>query len=470
VLDRVSHANMVEMTVTRASGEEITMSNAVFVLDHDQRPLKPVHPAIARRMLDTKQAAVFRRYPFTIICQAGISTGSACPLRLKIDPGSKTTGLALLDGSRLLWAAELQHRGQRIKAALDTRRAVRRHRRQRCTRYRQPRFDNRTRPAGWLAPSLQHRVSTMMTWVARLARYAHIASLSQELVRFDMQRMQDAEIAGVAYQQGELAGYEVREYLLEKWHRTCAYCGVKNMPLQVEHIIPTARGGSDRVSNFTLACALCNQKKGTQTAAEFGFPHIQAQAQQPLKDAAAVNATRWALYRALQATGLLVETGTGGRTKYNRTRQGLPKTHWLDAACVGASTPDALSLLTAQALLIVSVGRGSRQQCRTNAHGFPIRHLSRGKRHFGLQTGDIVRATVPRGKHAGVHVGRVTVRQRPSCNLKGKDIHVQYLRLLHRADGYDYGFSSSLELGEKPSLSPIQPHARRSGWSTSRGN
>jgi len=446
------------------------MSNAVFVLDHDQRPLKPVHPAVARRMLNAKAAAVFRRYPFTIICQAGISTGAPSPLRLKIDPGSKTTGLAILDGPRLLWAAELQHRGQRIKAALDTRRAVRRTRRQRHTRYRQPRFDNRTRPAGWLAPSLQHRVSTIMTWVGRLARYAHIASLSQELVRFDMQLMQDAEIAGVEYQQGELAGYEVREYLLEKWHRTCAYCGVQSVPLQVEHIISTARGGSHRVSNLTLACAPCNQKKGTQTAAEFGFPHIQAQAKHPLKEAAAVNATRWGLSRTLHATGLPVETGTGGRTKYTRTRQGFPKTHWLDAACVGASTPEALHLLTAQALLIVSVGRGSRQRCRTNAHGFPRSHLSRGKRHFGFQTGDIVHATVPRGKHAGVHVGRVTVRQRASFNLKGKDIHVQYLRLLHRADGYDYGFSSSLELGEKPSLSPIQPHARRSGWSTSRGN
>src|ERR1700675_804911 len=114
------------------------MSNAVFVLDHDQRPLKPVHPAVARKMLSTKQAAVFRRAPFTLICHAGISTGPAPTLRLKIDPGSKTTGLALLDGPCLLWAAELQHRGQRIKAALDARRAVRRSRRQRHTRYRAP--------------------------------------------------------------------------------------------------------------------------------------------------------------------------------------------------------------------------------------------------------------------------------------------------------------------------------------------
>jgi len=405
-----------------------------------------------------------------LICHAGISTGPAPTLRLKIDPGSKTTGLALLDGPCLLWAAELQHRGQRIKAALDARRAVRRSRRQRHTRYRAPRCDNRTRPDGWLAPSLWSRVCNVMTWVERLARYAHITALSQELVRFDTQLMQHAEITGVAYQQGELAGYEVREYLLEKWHRTCAYCQATGVPLHVEHIIPKARGGSDRVSNLTLACMSCNQKKGTQTAAEFGFPQIQAQAKLPLKDAAAVNATRWALYHALQATGLPVECGTGGRTKYNRTRLGLPKTHWLDAACVGASTPDALHVLTIHACLITSVGRGNRQMCRTNAHGFPRRHLARGKRHFGFQTGDIVRARVPHGTYAGTHVGRVTVRPRGSFNLKGKDIHVKHVRLLHRADGYEYSFSPSMELVEKPSLSPIQPNAKRSGWSTSRGD
>ena len=470
MLGTTSHANLVEVTITRAIGEEITMSNAVFVLDHAQRPLRPVHPAVARRMLRAKQAAVFRRYPFTIICHAGMSTGTPLPLRLKIDPGSKTTGLALLDGFRLIWAAELQHRGQRMKASLDARRAVRRSRRQRHMRYRQPRFDNRTRPVGWLPPSLWSRVCNVMTWVERLTRYCHITALSQELVRFDMQLMQDAVVSGIAYQQGELAGYEVREYLLEKWHRTCAYCGAQHVPLQVEHIIPKARGGSHRVSNLTLACVPCNLKKGTQTAAEFGFPQVQAQAKLPLKDAAAVNATRWALYAQLCATGLPVECGTGGRTKYNRTRLGIPKSHWGDAACVGASTPEALDVAGAQPLGIRAIGRGCRQRCRIDAHGFPTRHLARKKRHFGFQTGDIVRATVPRGKYAGIHVGRVTVRARGSFNLSGKDINVKHVRLLHRADGYDYGFSPSLELGEKPSLSPIQPNARRSGWSTSRGN
>jgi hypothetical protein len=132
-----------------------------------------------------------------------------------------------------------------------------------------------------------------------------------ELVRFDMQLLENAEISGIEYQQGTLFGYEVREYLLEKWGRKCAYCGKTGVPLEIEHIVPRARGGSQRVSNLTLACEPCNTKKGTQTAGEFGHPAVQAQAKRPRHDAAAVNATRWALSRRLKATGLPVETGTG---------------------------------------------------------------------------------------------------------------------------------------------------------------
>ena len=187
---------------------------------------------------------------------------------------------------------------------------------------------------------------------------APIAAISLERVRFDTHLMQNAEISGVAYQQGALAGYEVREYLLEKWGRTCAYCSATTLPLQIEHITPRSRGGSDRVSNLTVACKACNTKKGTHTAAEFGHPQIQVRAKQPLKDAAAVNTTRWALYERMQASGLPVEVGTGGRTKYNRGRLGLPTTHWLDAACVGASTPATLYVRGVQPLLVRAMATG----------------------------------------------------------------------------------------------------------------
>jgi 5-methylcytosine-specific restriction endonuclease McrA len=218
-------------------------------------------------------------------------------------------------------------------------------------------------------------VDHIVTWSRRLAQRCPIQAISLELVRFDTHALVDPEIRGVEYQQGDLMGYEVREYLLEKWGRTCAYCGVTGVPLQVEHIVPRARGGSDRVSNLTLACGPCNQRKGAQTAVEFGFPKVQAQAQQPLRDAAAVNSTPgtlWvALYQALQATGLPLEAGTGGRTKYNRTQRGWPKTHWQDAACVAASTPARLQMATPTVLQITATGRGLHSRTKLDKYGFP---------------------------------------------------------------------------------------------------
>lgn len=187
------------------------------------------------------------------------------PLRVKIDPGSKTTGIAVIDDNigEIVFAMALTHRGQQIKNDLEYRRGIRRSRRNRKTRYRKPRFENRTRSKGWLPPSLKSRVHNIETWVNRLCRFCNIQAISMELVRFDMQKIENPEIAGTEYQQGELLGYEVREYLLEKWGRTCAYCGKINIPLEIEHIVPKSKGGSDRVSNLTLACIACNQKKGT---------------------------------------------------------------------------------------------------------------------------------------------------------------------------------------------------------------
>ncbi|WIG58551.1 MAG: HNH endonuclease [Ktedonobacterales bacterium] len=418
----------------------------IFVVDTEHRPLSPCHPARARRLLTEGKAAVWHRYPFTLILKRAVADALPPPLRLKLDPGSRTTGLAVVNDAtgQVVWAGELTHRGQQVKDRLDQRRMCRRSRRQRHTRYRPARFANRRRREGWLPPSLESRLANILTWVTRLRRLAPIGALAQELVKFDTQRLVSPEISGVAYQQGELAGYEVREYLLEKWERRCAYCGITGVPLQIEHIMPKARGGSDQVSNLTLACAACNTAKGTQTAAEFGYPEVHEQARQPLRDAAAVNATRWALYRRLETTGLPVEVGTGGRTKWNRTQRGLPKTHWLDAACVGASTPPTLTVAGVAPLQIMATGRHSRQMCRTNAYGFPDKAPKATSVVGDFRTGDIVRAVVPASSaKAGVYVGRLAVRATGSCNLTTatgtiQGIHVRYCQPLHRGDGYRY--------------------------------
>ncbi|HEY9872683.1 MAG TPA: RNA-guided endonuclease IscB [Candidatus Obscuribacterales bacterium] len=423
----------------------------VFILDTNKQPLNPIHPGRARMLLSQGKAAVFRHYPFTLILKEEVLNPKVEALRIKIDPGAKTTGLALVNDTtgEVVWVAQLQHRGFQIRDALLSRRQLRRSRRNRKTRYRKPRFLNRTRPQGWLPPSLNSRVANIMTWVRRLSSLCQISAISQELVRFDTQQMQDAEISGIGYQQGTLAGYEVREFLLEKWNRTCAYCGAKDTQLEIEHIQPRSIGGSNRVSNLCLACVPCNQKKGNQDVKDFlkGKPdllkRILSQAKKPLADTAAVNATRWNLYENLKKTGLPVEVGTGGRTKYNRTIRGLEKTHYWDAACVGASAPEQLITVGVKPLLISAKGHGTRQQCRTDKFGFPIRYCSRTKFHFCFQTGDIVKAVVTSGKKIGTYVGRVATRATGSFNISAPDGLVQgishkYCKHIHKKDGYSY--------------------------------
>ena len=297
-----------------------------------------------------------------------------------------------------------------------------------------------------------------MAWVDRLCRWAPVAALSQELVRFDTQQMQNPEIVGTEYQQGTLAGYEVREYLLEKWARTCAYCGAHNTPLEIDHIHPKSQGGSDRVSNLTIACHDCNQRKGNRPLTEFlaqdpeRARRIRAQAQAPLRDAAAVNSTRWALYQRLKATGLEVEVASGGRTKWNRHRLHLPKTHSLDAVCVGSV--DTIHNAQQPVLTIKATGRGSDQRTRLTKHGFPRGYLTRSKSAFGFQTGDLVKAVVTSGKKAGRYFGRVAIRATGSFNIQTATGLVQgiahrFCTLIQRADGYGYALTKrAFDTGE----------------------
>lgn len=423
--------------------------NRVFVLTNTKQPLMPCRPARARKLLKKGGAAVYRFAPFTIILKDR-ATGDVQPLEVKVDPGSKTTGLSLVAlferGREVIWAANLYHRGQAIRAALADRRSFRRGRRARHTRYRAPRFLNRTRPKGWLPPSLRSRVENICALVAKLQVRAPITGAAIETVRFDTQLMQNPEISGVDYQQGTLAGYEVREYVLHKWDRTCAYCGVKDVPLEIEHIVPRSRGGSNRPSNLTLACRPCNGKKGNQPVEVFlasspdRLKRIKAQARAVLKDAAAINATRYAIGAAIKGLGLPTTFWSGGRTKMNRIAQGYAKDHWIDAACVGETGAAVRIPPAMQALEIKAMGRGRRRVMGNDKYGFPKGTPRTHKRVQGFQTGDLARLTCTKGKSAGTHIGRIaSIRARGWFVLNKHDRPAREFQLLQRADGYAYG-------------------------------
>lgn len=430
----------------------------VFVLDAEKRPLSPCTPARARLLLKQQKAAVLRHFPFTLILKEAKPDAVVPPLRLKIDPGSQTTGIAVVNdvSGEVVWAAEITHRGEQVRQALTTRRGVRRSRRQRHTRYREPRYRNRGRPKGWLLPSLRSRVDNVLTWVKRSVHRCRIEALSFELVRFDTHLLQHPDIEGLMYQRGTLFGTELRHYLLAKWEHCCSYCQVTGVPLQIDHIVPQSRGGSDRVANLVIACESCNQRKGDQSIEAFladrpeVLARVQAQRKAPLKDAAAVNSTRWAIYERLQATGLPLETGSGGRTKWNRQNRVLPKAHWVDAACCGASTPERLRFLHVRPWLITASGRQSRQMCNVDERGFPVGKPKGPSRVRGFRTGDLVKAVCPPHlKAKGVHVGRVLVRTRGIFDVQTKqgrvkDIPARCCQSLQQADGYAYQLGAAL--------------------------
>ena len=397
------------------------MQNYVFVIDQNKQALNPIPPARARELLTKQKAAVFRMYPFTIILKHVVGHPSPKPLIIKLDPGSKFTGIAILDGENVIWAARWEHRAWQIQNPLESRRLLRRSRRNRKTRYHLSRFDNRKRPTGWLPPSLIHRVLTIETWVKRLCRYASITQIAMELVKFDTQKLQNPEVNGVEYQQGELAGYEVREYWVEKWGRKYSYCDSEGLPLQVEHIHPRSKGASNRVSNLTFSGERCNIKKGTKPVKEFltknpaRLEKILQQAKQQLKDGGAVNSTGWALFRTWKNI-LPITTGTGGQTKYNRTRVKLPQQNWIDAACVGEI--ETIKLVTQQPLRIKATGWGTRQMWGTE-RGFPSRHRERNQIHFGFRTDEIASSVVTNGKKVGEYVAVYCVVKQAVLILPG---------------------------------------------------
>lgn len=444
-----------------------------FVLDKNKKPLAPCTSARARILLSKGKASIFRTYPFTIILHDRVG-GETQPLHYKIDQGSKTTGIALVSQNKsqdlVVWACNLEHRGHSISENLEKRMSIRRSRRNRKTRYRKPKWTNsmskaqmqhiNQRPKGWLAPSIRARLDNTVNLFNKLNRLSNITNVSIENVRFDMQKMEKPNIQGKEYQQGELFQFEAKERLLYTYKHTCAYCGgvSKDSILELEHIIPKSKGGTNRFSNLSIACRKCNLDKGSLLPDEWLlklkkrksainkkritlFSKVLKGVKPTLRDASAVNTIRNEIVRKFNH--LPLELGSGGLTKYNRKQNKLPKDHWIDAACVGKSGLFINIEPSLQPLLIKANGRGSRQMCRVNKYGFPRTKAKDSSSCFGFKTGDLVEAVVTKGKKIGTYKGRVAVRSSGYFNIITAEKTIQgvnhkYCRLLQKNDGYSY--------------------------------
>jgi anti-sigma28 factor (negative regulator of flagellin synthesis) len=200
--------------------------------------------------------------------------------------------------------------------------------------------------------------------------------------------MQNPEISGIEYQQGELQGYEVKEYLLEKWGRKCAYCKTENVPFETEHIIPTSRGGTNRVSNLTITCHKCNQLKGSMTATEFGNPEVQLQARQPLKAAMFMNIVRSRLVETIKREFPQYQCNEtyGYITKCNRIKMGMEKTHANDAFVIANGKNQIRS---SKPYIVIQVRRNNRT-LQLNRKGFKP---SIRRKRYKYSPGDLIKRT-----------------------------------------------------------------------------
>lgn len=414
----------------------------VFVLNKHKQPLAMTTNAKARRLLKDKKAVVHRVYPFVIRLKDN-NTISSQSLELRLDPGAKTTGVCVVgDNNNALFFAELHHRGEAINKALEQRRGVRRSRRQRNTRYRAPRFLNRTRPDGWLAPSVKSRADNVINLVKKLSRWIPLKRAVIESVSFDTSSMAEGErLYGTQYQQGSLYQSTLRKAVIAKYNGRCAYCGEKGE--EIEHIVCKQKGGTNSFSNLTFSCRRCNERKGILSLKEFAkvmkrdYSHLEPK--QTPKHAAIIQSARDYTIESMKSIGLDVTTCEGWQTKFNREESNLPKEHYYDAY----ATSTVGEILAKDVCIIKAQGRGKRLMTRVDRFGFPRQKAKSQKVVYGFQTGDVVRAVVQSGKKAGTHIGRVAVRETGSFNITTdsgtiQGISYKYCKSIQKGDGYAY--------------------------------
>ena len=311
---------------------------SVYVLNKHGRPLMPCSPAKARHLLKDGKAVVKRRTPFTIQLVYG-SSGYKQKVILGVDAGSKTIGLSASTMTTELFAANVIPRND-IVNKLSTRREFRRNRRNRKTRYRQARFNNRirTKHKGWLAPSVEVKIQEHITPIKRICDILPISKVVVETAEFDLQKLkaiQNGEKVpeGEDYQKGEMYGeYNVRQYVLKRDNYSCRICGCKEAKFHVHHI-ETRKAGGNAPDNLITLCENCHEKlhKGAINPDVVGKRKLRS-----TRDAAFMGIMRKTLIcRLTDELDIPVAETMGYITKATRTEYlQLTKTHTSDALAI----------------------------------------------------------------------------------------------------------------------------------------
>ena len=311
----------------------------VYVLNQNGQPLMPTeNHAKVRVLLKQGKVKVVNKCPFTIQLLYS-STNYTQKVTLGVDSGSKHIGISATTKNKVLFESDVELRND-IVDLISTRRELRRSRRNRKLRYRKPRFNNRKRSDGWLAPSVRQKVDSHITMIAKVHKILPISNVVVEVASFDIQKIQNPEISGTDYQQGEqLDFWNVREYVLFRDGYTCQCCKGKSKDkiLNVHHIESRKTGGN-APNNLITLCETCH------TGYHKGIVKLPKTIHRGMsfKDATFMGIMRWALYEKLKTIYSDVKLTYGYITKNIRIENGLPKDHYIDARCISGN-PNAVS-------------------------------------------------------------------------------------------------------------------------------
>lgn len=304
----------------------------VYVQSIDGTPLMPCSEAKARRLLKQHRARRVKNTPFTIRLRFVVD-GHTQPVSLGVDSGYQHIGLSATANGNVLFEAVAECRSD-IPKLMESRRSLRRSRRNRKTRYREPRFNNRvhSKHKGWLAPSVEQRIGYHIRLIDYVCSLLPVSCIVVEEAKFDIQKLKDAFIKGEEYQHGEQYGFDnVKEYIRFRDGFKCSHChrkGGPNVRLEVHHIIRRCDGGTNRPDNLVTLChechsalhrgefTLCRPKGGYKAPTFMGIMRV-------------------VLTERLKAKyGDMVETTYGYITRVARNEAGVPKDHNTDARAI----------------------------------------------------------------------------------------------------------------------------------------
>lgn len=304
----------------------------VFVINQHGQPLMPTTPRKARLLCESGKAKRVNRTPYTIQLLHGAS-GYKQPVTVGIDAGYGTVGFSVITDREELLSGELALL-KGVSERLKEREMYRRGRRNR-KRYRQPRFDNRKKPEGWLAPSVQHKLDSHSRLGEKIKTVLPVTRVVVEVANFDTQAIKKPGIAASEYQQGEQAGFwNLREYILHRDSHTCQNPGCRNRAkekiLEVHHLGYWQHDRSDRPANLITLCTKCHTPAHHQPG---GFLCGWQPALKSFRPETFMTTVRWRLTAQLEA-----EATYGYLTKSKRIELGLPKSHPDDAFVIAGGT------------------------------------------------------------------------------------------------------------------------------------